>query len=88
MYCDGTTGTSKTSSVLTVAIADDLDQKVYNEDYQKKACYKAMKEGKLRMCLPFIGVLIPFAGTAFRPAPYFGRCRSNGSPASAKRAGR
>ncbi|ERK59690.1 hypothetical protein HMPREF1546_03278 [Oscillibacter sp. KLE 1745] len=40
------------------------------------------------MCLPFIGVLIPFAGTAFRPAPYFGRCRSNGSPVSAKRAGR
>ena len=30
MYCDGTTGTAKTSSVLTVAIADNLDQKVYN----------------------------------------------------------
>ena len=55
MYCDGTTGTAKTSSVLTVAIADDLDQKVYNEDYQKKACYKALKEGKLRICAPFNG---------------------------------
>ncbi len=40
MYCDGTTGTAKTSSVLTVAIADDLDQKVYNEDYQKKPATK------------------------------------------------
>ena len=48
----------------------------------------ALERGEIRMCLPFIGVLIPFAGTAFRPAPYFGRCRSNGSPASAKRAGR
>ena len=52
MYCDGTTGTAKTSSVLTVAIADDLNQKVYNEDYQKKACYKALKEGKLRILRP------------------------------------
>lgn len=49
MYCDGTTGTARTSSVLTVAIADDLDQKVYNEDYQKKSCYTALKEGKLRI---------------------------------------
>lgn len=53
MYCDGTTGTAKTSSVLTVAIADDLDQKVYNEDYQKRTCYAALKEGKLRICVPF-----------------------------------
>ena len=41
MYCDGTTGTAKTSSVLTVAIADDLDQKVYNEDYPSQIVFTA-----------------------------------------------
>lgn len=53
MYCDGTTGTAKTSSVLTVAIADDLDQKVYNEDYQKKECFSELKKGTMRIRIPF-----------------------------------
>ena len=31
----GATGTGKTSSCHTVAINDDFDQKIHNEDWQK-----------------------------------------------------
>lgn len=37
-FADGTTGTAKTSSVLTNGICNDLTQKVYNENYQRKQC--------------------------------------------------
>lgn len=53
MLVDGTTGTGKTSSVLSVSIADDMDQKVYNQTYTKKKLEEALKEGhvKLKDCM-------------------------------------
>lgn len=50
---DGTTGTAKTSSVLTPSVADDMDQKVFNEDYQKVNCLKEIEEGNFRIIKPF-----------------------------------
>lgn len=44
-FADGTTGTAKTSSVLSVAICNDLDQKVHNENYQRKMCNQYLKSG-------------------------------------------
>jgi len=52
-FADGTTGTAKTSSVLTPAIADDLDQKVFNEDCQKRECIKEIKKGNFKIVRPF-----------------------------------
>lgn len=48
-FADGTTGTAKTSSVLSVAICNDLDQKVYNENYQRKICYKNLHAGLFKI---------------------------------------
>jgi len=53
MFADGTTGTAKTSSVLSPAIADDMDQKVLNEDYQKKICLEEIKKGHFKITQPF-----------------------------------
>ena len=52
-FADGTTGTAKTSSVLTVAVADDLDQKAFNTDYQKKETAKRLKSGEFEIVEPF-----------------------------------
>lgn len=49
MAVSGATGTAKTSSVLTPSIARDLDQKRYNENFQKKACLKHVKQGEFRV---------------------------------------
>lgn len=38
----GATGAAKTSTVLTISIANDLDQKAFNEDYCKKELEKRM----------------------------------------------
>lgn len=40
MLLSGVTGTGKTSSALIPAVASDLDQKAYNEDYAKKEIMK------------------------------------------------
>ena len=50
---NGTTGTGKTSSVLTPAVADDLDQKAHNTDYQKKETAKRLKSGAFEVVEPF-----------------------------------
>lgn len=50
---DGTTGTGKTSSCMSVAISDDLDQKVYNITYQKKVVEELLKSGRARLKVPF-----------------------------------
>ena len=50
---DGVTGTGKSSSTLLPAIADDLDQKVHNEDYQKKECVKRLEAGDFVINTPF-----------------------------------
>ena len=52
-FADGTTGTAKTSSVLTVAVADDLDQKAFNTDYQKKETVKRLNSGEFEIAEPF-----------------------------------
>lgn len=52
-FADGTTGTAKTSSVFTPSVANDMDQKVFNEDYQKKECLKELEEGNFRIIKPF-----------------------------------
>lgn len=44
-FADGTTGTAKTSSVLSQAICNDLDQKVFNESHQRKVCYDYLMQG-------------------------------------------
>ncbi len=36
------TGAAKTSTVLTISIANDLDQKAFNEDYCKKELEERM----------------------------------------------
>lgn len=41
----GATGAAKTSTILTVTIANDLDQKAFNEDYCKKELEKRMDAG-------------------------------------------
>lgn len=43
---DGTTGTGKTSSIMTVAIADDFDQRIKNITYQKTELQKLLQEKK------------------------------------------
>lgn len=49
----GATGTAKTSSTLLPMINGDIDMKVKNEDAQKKAVYKLIKEGKAYISKPF-----------------------------------
>lgn len=49
----GTTGTGKTSTCLTVSINNDFDQRVKNEDYQKRKLSKLLKKGKIRMTRDF-----------------------------------
>ena len=44
MILNGVTGTGKTSSGLVPAVASDLDQKVFNEDYTKVQLIKRIKE--------------------------------------------
>ena len=45
----GSTGTGKTSTIGEVVYESDLQQKVYNVDYQKKIVEKYLKEGKAKM---------------------------------------
>lgn len=47
-FADGTTGTAKTSSVLSQAICDDLDQKVFNENHQRRMCYEYLSHGDFK----------------------------------------
>lgn len=49
----GATGTAKTSSVLEPCIADDLDQKRFNENFQKKQCIKLLSKNMIRIKEPF-----------------------------------
>lgn len=49
----GTTGTGKTATCLEVAINNDLDQRVSNEDWQKRKLSKLLKRGKIRMVRDF-----------------------------------
>lgn len=49
----GATGTAKTSSVLLPMIYNDLKTKAKNEDAQKKAIYKLVKQGKAYIDKPF-----------------------------------
>lgn len=46
---DGTTGTGKTSSCITTSAADDMDQKVHNEQYLKKQMLKMLRKGEVRV---------------------------------------
>lgn len=48
----GATGTAKTSSCILPAINEDLNTKVKNEDAQKKAVVKMLKEGKVYLTKP------------------------------------
>lgn len=52
MY-DGTTGTGKTSSCITTSTADDLDQRLKNEAYQKKVVVDLLEKGHARLREPF-----------------------------------
>lgn len=61
----GATGTGKTSSCLTVAINDDFDQKIYNEDWQKKHLYDMLKKGQIRLTRDFND--IDFSANYFIP---------------------
>lgn len=45
----GSTGTGKTSTIGAVVYESDLQQKVYNTDYQKKIVEKYLKEGKAKL---------------------------------------
>jgi hypothetical protein len=49
----GTTGTGKTSTCLTVSINNDFDQRVKNEDTQKRKLSKLLSQGKIRMTRDF-----------------------------------
>lgn len=49
----GTTGTGKTSSCITVAVNDDLDQRIRNEDWQKKQLFSLLSNGKIRLLRDF-----------------------------------
>lgn len=42
---DGTTGTGKTSSCITVTVANDMDQKINNETHQQKVVLDLVKRG-------------------------------------------
>lgn len=65
-FADGTTGTGKTSSVLTPAVTDDLDQKAFNTDFQKKEVAKRLNSGEFEVAVPFTDRT--FAITKVRPA--------------------
>lgn len=52
-FADGTTGTAKTSSVLTNGICNDLNQKVYNENYQRKQCIHYLNTKEFEVTRPF-----------------------------------
>ncbi|MBQ7556655.1 MAG: TraM recognition domain-containing protein [Lachnospiraceae bacterium] len=52
-FADGTTGTAKTSSVLTVAVCNDLDQRAHNIDFQKRECAEALRDGIFEVVRPF-----------------------------------
>ena len=52
-FADGTTGTAKTSSVLTVAVCNDLDQRAHNIDFQKRECAEALQDGIFEVVKPF-----------------------------------
>lgn len=45
----GATGTGKTSTIASVVYESDLQQKVYNTDYQKKRVEELLKAGKAKM---------------------------------------
>ena len=62
----GATGTGKTSSCLSVAINDDFDQKIYNEDWQKKHLYNMLKKGQIHLTRDFDD--IDFSANYFMPA--------------------
>lgn len=49
---NGTTGTGKTSSCFTCAIANDIDKIVHNKEYQKRECKKLLDAGRIRMIKP------------------------------------
>lgn len=49
----GSTGTGKTSSVMTTAINDDFTHRMRNEDYQKEQIYKLLKADKVYMLRDF-----------------------------------
>ena len=61
----GATGTGKTSSCQTVAINGDFDQKIYNEDWQKKQLYRLLQQGKVRLTRDFED--IDFSANYFVP---------------------
>lgn len=50
----GVTGTGKTSSCMTTAIEQDLGQKRYNEDYQRKELLRMLEEKKVVLKKPFL----------------------------------
>ena len=45
----GATGTGKTSTIASVVYESDLQQKVYNTDYQKKRVEELLRAGKAKM---------------------------------------
>lgn len=49
---NGTTGTGKTSSCFTCAIQSDIDQIVYNLEYQKKKVMEYLEKGQIHMKVP------------------------------------
>lgn len=62
---DGTTGTGKTSSIISVAVADDFDQRLINEEYQRKEILKLLKKDKV--CLNHPMDDLDFSMNAFSP---------------------
>lgn len=61
----GTTGTGKTSTCMTTTINEDFDQRVKNEDYQKRQLLKLLKKGKVRLTKDFDD--INFSAYYFEP---------------------
>lgn len=49
----GSTGTGKTSAIFTVVFEGDTQQIAYNKDYQKRACFQLLEDGKVIMKEPF-----------------------------------
>lgn len=75
LMADGSSGTGKTSSTLTPAITDDLDQKIYNDDALKKIFLRLVKKGDVILKDDFED--IDFCARHFVPVTKRGRKKFN-----------
>lgn len=50
----GSTGTGKTSAIMTTTYESDLQQKAFNTDYQKKEVERLLEQGKAKLTRNFV----------------------------------